>query len=154
MPIHNSNFSRRTRNFRCPALHFLPFPDKSIFVKEISDTGPRKKKGRASKVSFSSKKVRGMKWCLFCMKVKNAPKQWYGSPSAGAKLQRKKEQGILSIFLVSKRERNFRCPCLWFFCRNFAPTNGLQYQCLGAFLTFMQNGHHFIPLTFWDKKET
>ena len=26
-----------------------------------------------------------------------------------------KKQGILSIFLVSKRERNFRCPCLWFF---------------------------------------
>ena len=40
-PHLSTNFLRRTRNFRCTALHFLAFPNKLTFVEEISHTGPR-----------------------------------------------------------------------------------------------------------------
>ena len=40
-PRLSTNFLRRTRNFRCTALHFLAFPNKLTFVEEISHTGPR-----------------------------------------------------------------------------------------------------------------
>ena len=41
MPLHASNFLRRTRNLRCPALHFLLFADKLTFGEQISHIGPR-----------------------------------------------------------------------------------------------------------------
>ena len=37
----STNFLRRKRNFRCPALHFLSFVGKLIFVRNTSHTGPR-----------------------------------------------------------------------------------------------------------------
>ena len=40
-PGLSTNFSRRTRNFRCHALHFLSFVGKLIFVRNTSHTGPR-----------------------------------------------------------------------------------------------------------------
>ena len=40
-PGLSTNFLRRTRNFRCPALHFLSFVGKLIFVRNTSHTGPR-----------------------------------------------------------------------------------------------------------------
>ena len=40
-PGLSTNFSRRTRNFRCHALHFLSFVGKLIFVWNTSHTGPR-----------------------------------------------------------------------------------------------------------------
>ena len=40
-PGLSTNFLRQTRNFRCPALHFLSFVGKLIFVRNTSHTGPR-----------------------------------------------------------------------------------------------------------------
>ena len=68
----------------------------------------------------------------------------------GRKNQRQGHLKFLSLFDTRKI---LKMPCSFFRC-NFAPADGLPYHCLGAFLTFMQNKHHFIPLTFLDEKET
>ena len=68
----------------------------------------------------------------------------------GRKNQRQGHLKFLSLFDTRKI---LKMPCS-FFRYNFAPADGLLYHCLGAFLTFMQNKHHFIPLTFLDEKET
>ena len=39
-PCVSNNFLSRTRNFGCPALIFLSFPDKLTFVRNTSHTGP------------------------------------------------------------------------------------------------------------------
>jgi hypothetical protein len=40
MPRLSNNFSRQTRNFRCPGLHFLSFPDKLTIVEKFHTPGP------------------------------------------------------------------------------------------------------------------
>ena len=68
----------------------------------------------------------------------------------GRKNQRQGHLKFLSLFDTRKI---LKMPCSFFRC-NFAPADGLPYHCLGAFLTFMQNKHHFIPLRImnWHQK--
>ena len=79
-PCFSTNFLRRTRNFRCPALHFLSFPDKPIFVRNRSHTGPRLH-GRLNPFGIPIKRDdRGQKvgnWLCkrFCGVSKNDPEK-------------------------------------------------------------------------------